>query len=550
MFTTGRILLITGLVMLAACSDSNNDGRPDQVALGILVTTDSGPIEGRDGERAASWEFLGIPYAAPPVGDLRWRAPQPVAAWVDTRLAQALPDFCPQFLYFTNEFAGTEDCLYLNVYRPMTQERDLPVFLWIHGGGNNNGDTGQNFPAYNGSRLAERGNMVVVTVQYRLGALGWLYADALQSDDPLDSSGNYGTLDIIAALKWIQANAAAFGGDVGNVTIAGESAGAADVLTLVISDEARDLFHRGIVQSLGGSVTSTEQALQQSRTLLGDLWAMDGLPDMLPPNDEVAAYLRNVDPQTLLATANTSEIIGDGVVIPAEGYDLLASGNFPNKTPLLFGTNKDEQKLYTNPLGFNAYPDGPDELRDAVGRYLSDAWRVSGADDLATRLRGVDDMPELYVYRFNWGSTDENGNSPLPLGFGDSGGAFHSAEISFMMGNEDLFIFPAYTDIFFNDDNAASRATMSEVMVSYWSNFAHSGDPNGNSLPLWEPWSNAEGGFKAVTLDVNYADDSPRVDPDSTVMTQESVYAAARANLDGATLEEVLLRLDDWFGND
>lgn len=560
MHTFYRILVVAIVLVVAGCSDGNNNNNtfdnpvtpapsPPPAPLGTSVTIDSGPIEGANSERAASWNFLGIPYAAPPVGELRWRAPQPVEAWTDTRSTMSLSDFCPQFRYFSNEYAGNEDCLYLNVFRPSTDERDLPVFVWIHGGGNNNGDTGQEFPVYDGARLAERGNMVVVTVQYRLGALGWLYAAALQGDDALDNSGNYGTLDIIESLHWVQANATAFGGDPGNVTIAGESAGAANVLTLVISEQARGLFHKGIIQSLGGSVNSKELALQQAQSLVNDLITASGAPDLLPSNEELAAYLRSVDAQTLLSTANTSEIYGDGVVIPEEGFDLITTGDFPNKLPLLFGTNKDEQKLYTNPLGFNAYPDGPEELRAAVGRYLSDAWRVSGADDLATRLRNSADMPDIYVYRFNWGSSDENGDSPLPGDFGDTAGAIHSGEISSMMGNEDIFIFAPFTSIFFNDENAASRVTMSEVMVSYWSNFARAGDPNGNSLPVWEPWSNETDGFKAVTLDVNYADDSPRVEPDTTVYTEESVYAEATANLEGDILAEVLGLLDQWFGN-
>ena len=545
-----RSFFVTITLLLTACSDGNsNDSVTAPTPLGTAVVIDSGPIEGADSGRAASWKYLGIPYAAPPVDKLRWRAPQPVEPWSETRPAQALPDFCPQFLYFSNEYSGNEDCLYLNVYRPRSQERDLPVFVWYHGGGNNNGDTGQEFPVYDGARLAERGNLVVVTVQYRLGALGWLLSAALQGDDPLDNSGNYGTLDIIESLKWVQANAVAFGGDPNNVTIAGESAGAANVLTLVISEQAAGLFHKGVIQSLGGNVNSADRALQQAATLVDDLLALEGAPERPLTMEETAAYLRSVDPQSLLAIANTSEIIGDGLVIPAEGYDLISTGEFPNKTPLLLGTNKDEQKLYTNPLGFNAYPDGPEELRAAVGRYLSDAWRVTGADELATRLRDIDDMPEIYVYRFNWGSTDEYGDSPWPGNFGDTAGAFHSSEISFMMANEDIFIFPAYTSIFFNEDNATSRTTMSEVMVSYWSNFARSADPNGNSLPIWEPWSNAADGFKAVTLDVSYADNSPRVEFDRTVYTEESVYRDARANLEGDILAEVLHRLDDWFGN-
>lgn len=537
---------------LVGCSDSDNDNgglEPPQpaVPLGTSTELSSGPVEGIVSERADSWAFLGIPYAAPPVGDLRWKAPRPVASWNDTLAVNALPEFCPQFLYFTNAYAGVEDCLYLNVYRPQTQERDLPVFVWIHGGGNTNGDTGQEFPVYDGARLAERGNMVVITVQYRLGALGWLYAQALQNDDLLDSSGNYGTLDIIESLKWTQANAEAFGGDPTNVTVAGESAGAANVLTLTLSNEATGLFHRGIIQSLGGTVNSTASGLASSALLIDELTAMEGAPEGPLTDEETAAYLRDVDPLTILTLAEGPEIFGDGTVIPDAGYDLLDSGDFPNKVPLLFGTNKDEYKLYTNPVGFNAYPDSSEELRAAVGRYISDAWRVTGADDLATRLDNIDDLPDFYVYRFNWGSSDENGNSPLPGDFGDTGGAIHSGEISSMMGNEDIFIFAAFTDLFFNEGNLASRTTISEVMVSYWSNFARSADPNGNSLPVWEPWSNAGDGFKAITLDVNYADDSPRVEADATVYTEALVYNAARDNLEGDILAEVLRTLDNWF---
>jgi para-nitrobenzyl esterase len=541
---------------LVGCSDNDNDNDNDNgglepprpaVPLGTSAELSSGPVEGIVSERADSWIFLGIPYAAPPVGDLRWKAPRPVASWRDTLAANALPEFCPQFLYFTNAYAGVEDCLYLNVYRPQTQERDLPVFVWIHGGGNTNGDTGQETPVYDGARLAERGNMVVITVQYRLGALGWLYAQALQNGDLLDSSGNYGTLDIIESLKWTQANAEAFGGDPTNVTVAGESAGAANVLTLTLSNEATGLFHRGIIQSLGGTVNSTANGLASSALLIDELTAIEGAPEGPLTDEETAAYLRDVDPLTILTLAVGPEIFGDGTVIPSAGYDLLNSGDFPNKVPLLFGTNKDEHKLYTNPVGFNQYPDSPEELRAAVGRYISDAWRVTGADDLATRLDNIDDLPDFYVYRFNWGSSDENGISPLPGNFGDTGGAFHSGEISSMMGNEDVFIFAAFTDLFFNEGNLASRTTISEVMVSYWSNFARSADPNGNSLPVWEPWSNADNGFKAVTLDVNYADDSPRVEADATVYTEALVYSAARANLEGDILAEVLLLLDNWF---
>ncbi len=548
--TTSLFASMVALALLTACSDGNDSFVEIEplAPLGVQATLDSGPIEGQASERAVAWEYLGLPFAAPPVGELRWRAPQPEEPWSDVREAKALPNFCPQVPYFTTDFAGSEDCLYLNVFRPQTQERDLPVFVWIHGGGNNNGDSGQLTPAYDGARLAERGNMVVVTVQYRLGALGWLYHPALQTGDALDSSGNYGTLDLIAALEWVQANAPAFGGDPENVSIVGESAGAANVLTLLISPEASGLFHKGVVQSLGGRVNSTADGLSQSADLVDALQALSGITETSMTDAETADFLRSFDPETILSAATTSEIYGDGSVIPEAGFGLFDSGDFVNKVPLIVGTNKDEYKLYTNPLGFNEYPDGSDELREAVGSFLSDAWRVTGADTLATRLRAIDDMPAVYVYRFNWGSVDENGQSPLPGDFGSSGGAFHSSEIPFMMANEDVFIFEDFTPFFYIDSNAESRAVMSDIMVSYWSSFAWMSDPNAANLPIWEPWQNQSDGFKAVTLDVSNLDNSPRVEPDATVLTAEAVYAEANATLQGEVLAEVLRRLDGWFG--
>ena len=547
-----RILLAAHLcALLAACSDGNDSFAIVEplAPLGVAVTLDSGPIEGQASNRAVAWEYLGLPFAAPPVGDLRWRAPQPEAPWSELRDAKTLPDFCLQVPYFESEFAGSEDCLYLNVFRPQTQERDLPVFVWIHGGGNNNGDTGQITSTYDGARLAERGNMVVVTVQYRLSALGWLYHPALQSDDPLDASGNYGTLDLIAALEWIQANAPAFGGDPMNVSIVGESAGAANVLTLLISPEATGLFHKGIVQSLGGRVNSIDTGIAQSEALVQSLVEFSGLDDAPVSDEDTAAFLRSFDGETILSLARTAEIYGDGIVIPEAGFDLFDSGDFASKVPLILGTNKDEYKLYTNPLGFNEYPEGSEELREAVGTALSNAWRVTGADSLATRLRAIDDMPELYVYRFNWGSPDASGDSPWPGTFGATGGAFHSSEIPFMMGNEDRFIFDAFTSILFTEDNAESRATMSDIMVTYWSSFAWMSDPNGGNLPIWEPWRNEANGFKAVTLDVSNLDNSPSIEPDTTVLSEAAVYAEANARYDGDILTEVLRRLDGWFGN-
>jgi para-nitrobenzyl esterase len=212
--------------------------------------------------------------------------------------------------------------------------------------------------------------------------------------------------------------------------------------------------------------------------------------------------------------------------------------------PMLIGTNQDEYKLYTNTIGYNVLPLASDELREAVGRYASDLWRVNGADSIATRLRALDDYPAIYVYRFNWGSPDEDGNSPLPGNFGATGGAHHAAELPFVFGNPDSFILNDFKDLLYNEANEASRETISQVMVSYWGNFITQADPNGDNQPSWSPWSNTEGDFRAIVLDVNYADKQPKITEDYTVWTTERVLAAIDTNVMEPLRSELLPYLE------
>ena len=193
-----------------------------------------------------TWSWQGIPYARPPVGKLRWKAPKTPKAWKGILETKSFSEKCSQF-DLNGNFNGSEDCLYLNVWRPATQEKDLPVYVWIYGGGNSVGSYSDS--NIYGDRLAANANMVVVTISYRLGPMGWFIHECLEDDDPANSSGNYGTLDIIDSLKWVKKNIKEFGGNPGNVTIAGESAGGTNVLSLLISPIAKGLFHKAISQS-------------------------------------------------------------------------------------------------------------------------------------------------------------------------------------------------------------------------------------------------------------------------------------------------------------
>lgn len=542
-------LLTIILITLAACSDSSDrDRNVPLVELSPEVTVSNGPLQGQDSERGETWEWLGIPFAAPPVDDLRWRAPQAARDWAEPLMVQQFAPECPQYEFF-GSLVGAEDCLYLNVWRPRSQDRNLPVMVWIHGGGNSSGSA--NWPVYHGARLAEQANIVVVSIQYRLGSLGWLFYPPLQDGSAEDNSGNFGTLDIITSLRWVEENITVFGGDPEDVTVAGESAGGADILSLMLVEQASGLFHKAIVQSAGGSVTATARATEAADNLFAVLLEEYGDGQVPQSGEEKADFLHSLSAQQILsADPGGPKIFGDDYLIPAAGYELFDSGDFPNKVPLLIGTNKDEFKLYTNPLGYNVMPDASPELRAAAGRYVSDLWRVQGADKIASQLRALDDYPDIYVYRYHWGSPDADGNSPLPGSFGPTAGAHHGAELPFMFGNWDTFLVDPYKDILFTPENEASRQTISSVMVDYWGSFIHQGDPNGGNLAAWTPWSNTQGDFKAIVLDVNYADDQPAISEDYEVWTVDQVIADAQANVPEPTLTELMEILQDWLGDD
>ena len=259
--TRHTLLLLLFPFLFAACSTSNDshDSRTSQEPENphddpLVRTTECGYVRGIvTGADTRAW--LGIPYAEPPVGELRWTSPQDLQPWDGILIADEFCSGCTQYGgYFTymdpntyGELVGSEDCLCLNIWRPATEEDDLPVFFWIHGGGNSIGEAG--LGVYDGANMAHNSNVIVVTVNYRLGPFGWFNHSALRTGDALDDSGNFGTLDVIKALEWVSKNISHFGGNPDNVTIAGQSAGGYNVLSLMLSPLAEGLFHRAVVQS-------------------------------------------------------------------------------------------------------------------------------------------------------------------------------------------------------------------------------------------------------------------------------------------------------------
>lgn len=529
-----------------------------------LVMTAHGAVEG-EADKAGTWVWRGIPYAAPPVGDLRWRAPAPPATWEGVLKTRKFRDACSQFSpIIRGRVTGSEDCLYLNLWRPQTPEEKLPVYVFIHGGGNSIGSANM-VPDYYGHALASRSNMIYVSFNYRLGPFGWFTHPAIRETATglEDASGNYGTLDIIAALEWIQQNIASFGGDPGRVIVTGESAGGINVTSLLLSPYAKGLFSHAMSQSGGMLLSSIEEGDASSTGVLRRLVITDGRADDDEEASayigdrsarEIRAYLMGKNPREILKSypAGTAGMTGapaiftDGAVIPAAGYELIASGGQPVKVPIILGANRHEVKLF---FSFDRSFDWRSDLYQAAGEYGSMRWKAGAVDALARMLTDDPEHPPVYAYRFDWGSVDENGQSPMPRNWGVRLGAAHSFEIPFFLGTDTLNGL-LFTSRLFTRANRPGRKALSEAMMVYVSSFVRSGDPNAvdggtaakSGRPVWEPWSNVEGGPKVVLFDVN--GDEPDIRMRYEEDTIESIMALMLEKLDEPLLSQTLEYLD------
>jgi para-nitrobenzyl esterase len=535
---------------------------------GSRRVTRSGEVVGFQG-RYGAHVWLGIPYAKPPVGTLRWRAPQPAEPWTATRQALALGAACTQFGNPTTvehvkagEPMGSEDCLYLNVYAPQfaqtgvpVGEARLPVMVWIHGGGNSIGEAG----FYDGGNLAVTQRVIVVTANYRLGPFGWFRHAALSGDGTteLDRSGNFGTLDLIRALQWVQENISAFGGDPGNVTVFGESAGGTNTFTMLLSPQARGLFHRAIVES-GGLWMSTDARAENftDDAEPGDPNSSNEVLLQLLMNDHLAAdratakarlaamkgadverYLRaksNYDilsvykPMPGFGMIDMPKVFRDDVVLPQdEGLECFRRGDYTH-VPVMLGTNRDENKLfmYGDPARVRRilwiFPRLRDERRyNLSAEYMAKSWKANGADE-PVALMHAGGNPNVFVYRFDW--RDE----PTVLGADLSVilGAAHAFEIPFVFGHFNL---GREGNRIFTQENEPGRIALASQMMSYWAQFAYTGAPSrgrDGKLPEWTPW-----------------DDSSATSPRFLVFDAPSA-GAPHMSADGVTLASVLAAVD------
>jgi para-nitrobenzyl esterase len=465
------------------------------------VKTRLGVVEGKDDGKVKA--FLGIPYAAPPVGDLRWKAPAPAAKWSGVKKATEFGSHCMQGKVFGDmvfhDPGGSEDCLSLNVWVPDKHaEPTMPVMVWIYGGGFVAGTTSES--RQEGSHLAQQG-VIVVSMNYRLGVFGFMVHPELAAESGHNSAGNYGLLDQLAALKWVHDNIAAFGGDPGNVTIFGESAGSFSVSAQMASPLAKGLFQKAIGESGGAfsrsglSFDAMSARAEKDAKLVKEKLGVSTLAELRAvPAEKLLDVFGKAGPEGFAFGPDI-----DGYFLPESVPAIFAAGK-QNDVALMAGWNHDEGSFETafapqkpNAESFKAgakkdfgdkadeflklYPADTDEhaLRSAQD-YAGDKFIALSTWDWIEAATKTGKQP-VYRYRFDMAPFSKDPNAPRL-------GAYHSAEIEYVFGQLD-----SKTDVTWRD----SDRQISDVMQKYWSNFAKNGNPNGPGLAKWPPYTQTDG---------------------------------------------------------
>jgi para-nitrobenzyl esterase len=457
----------------------------------VRVEIDSGELAGTTQDGVTI--FKGIPYAAPPVGPLRWRPPQPVAPWARVRSARRYGPVAPQPGAGGPAMVSSEDCLYLNIWRPAQASEGRPVLVFVHGGGFATGSGSE--PLYDGAELAKQG-VVVVTFNYRLGILGFFAYPLLTAESPHDSSGNYGLLDQVAALEWVQRNIAQFGGDPTKVTLFGESTGGRSVSLLMVSPLARDLFHRAVAQS--GAVRGVSTPLRE-REIVGEQLA-DAVGCADRPNPVGCLRARRFDELAPAAVGFDNGPIVDGWMIAEDPRVVYAEGR-QYDVPMIIGGNADDGtfSMLGRRTQIGTVTDYHAYVRDTVGVGADEVLARYSAEtdgDVFEALKQFDtdrgvsrharqhgrwmsaSRASTYVYLFARVSPHHRWSRL---------GATHTAELPYLFGN---LQFAARQGRLSTIELADRR--LSQAMMRYWVEFAEMGDPNGDGRPHWPVYGDDE----------------------------------------------------------
>ena len=513
-----RWLLLTslaGIVSGCALNETSTSNRTQEdfavsAAVEQRVSLSQGELQGAlSDSRAGIKVYRGIPYAKPPVGKLRFKPPEPPAKWQGTRSALDFGTACWQsfgednFVWSRGQFQTSEDCLYLNVWTGASvSDEKRPVMVWFHGGSHTVGYGHSKI--FDGTELARQG-VVLVSINYRLGPLGFLAHDALSAESPNDSSGNYGLLDKIMALKWVQQNIEAFGGDADNVTVFGQSAGSSSVCYLLTSPESKGLFHKAIGQSAACMGELPFDPDLDGRKRGAELVASTGFS-----GNATAEDLRSLSPQAFLGAAKTSgwaarsRVVIDGWVVPEPPLQVYERGG-QHSVPILVGSMADEGNELV-PLDSALTQD---QLVNRLERRLGPAAKTL-LELYASELKQSPGLAqrEIFTDQFmawamrNWARANKEVSQPAWLYFFShvppafrlylphdpnldlaggprSGGAYHSGDLAYVFGTLDLV----------GVDWRERDRELARQITGYWTNFAKTGDPNGSGLPQWPAYN-------------------------------------------------------------
>ena len=564
--TFRNFIIFSCLLILGSCLSPIQENYP------LSISTSSGIAQGTLKQDVISWED--IPYAIPPEGDLRWKAPRPLIA---PNLAIQAQDGngCLQeaSIYAGIQgkgIVGQEDCLYLDIKAPVNNlNRRLPVMFWIHGGANTSGIKDY----YDFSEFIRRHQVLVVTVNYRLGPLGWFTHPAIQGlQNGLDKTSNFGTLDIIEALKWVQENIQNFGGDPDNITIFGESAGGHNVLSLLASPLAEGLFHKAISQS--GYTTSfsveeaygTDQKAKPSNKLASDkvlsthdLSGYESIKNLFLSNrqrygEDFQRYLRSIDGKALLETYKQISkdtydrlpiLTRDGIVVHIDGVSAgLAAAKNKNNIPVIAGSNQDELSLWlaSNRYFVNAsYPFTKlvplpkikfkrENLYKLWVKIRSQGWKLRGVDEPLIELEKSGNN-SLYAYRFDWDDQAQSYFADFPSLIGSA----HGIEISFVTGDFKFgpigrFVYP----------KGELRNQMQDTMMNAWATFAKTGVPKTGKSVEWEKFDSENRKFLKL-------DSDEYLSLDREMLSLEFILGNLRLSPTGNLLEKCLLAEETFF---
>tara|TARA_B100001287_G_scaffold78579_1_gene65419 strand:- start:1032 stop:2873 length:1842 start_codon:yes stop_codon:yes gene_type:complete len=561
-----NLIIFSCLFILGSCLS------PIHEKKSLTIVTTSGIVEGTLKQDVISWED--IPYAIPPVGDLRWKAPRPQIA-TDLVIKSQDGNGCLQeaSIYAGIKgkgIVGQEDCLYLDVKAPVNNlNRRLPVMFWIHGGGNTSGIKDY----YDFSELIRRHQVLVITINYRLGPLGWFTHPAIQGlQDGLDKTSNFGTLDIIEALKWVKNNVENFGGDPENITIFGESAGGHNVLSLLASPLADGLFHKAISQSGYTTSFTIEEAygsdqkavpdnkLASDKVLFThDLSGYGSIKKLFQSNpqkygEDYQRYLRSIDGKALLETYKQISkdtydrlpiLTRDGIVVHVDGVSAgLAAAKKKNNIPVIAGSNKDELSLWlaTNRYFVDAsYPFTKlvplpkikfkrEDLYKLWVKTRSQGWKLRGVDEPLMDLEKSGNN-SLYAYRFDW----DDQTSSYFADFPNLIGSAHGIEISFITGD---FKFGPIGRYVYPKGELLNQ--MQDTMMNAWASFAKTGVPKTGKGFDWEKFDSKNRKFLKL-------DSDKYLSMDKEILSLEFILGNLRLSPTGTLLEKCLLAEETFF---